>query len=192
MGALTVPDGHGAFHRPIACVFCVHDPTGTRRRPRDARARLSRANATLAIEPKSASGRTRNAAAQRLMGFGQTDVACDDFPLSPKCFSGNWMLCLRKLRNIAGRAGFHLTLVIPCTRANSILMQAPKMTIFETAANLELWPKILAALSLHSISGARARSQPGDYGRRRVPAFQSPGPRSKSSTATSSKFISII
>ena len=26
---------------------------------------------------------------------------------------------------------------------NSIIMRAPKMTIFETAANLELWPKIL-------------------------------------------------
>jgi ribosome-associated toxin RatA of RatAB toxin-antitoxin module len=28
-------------------------------------------------------------------------------------------------------------------KANSILMRAPRMTIFETAANLELWPKIL-------------------------------------------------
>ena len=28
-------------------------------------------------------------------------------------------------------------------KANSIIMQAPKMSIFETAANLELWPKIL-------------------------------------------------
>jgi len=28
-------------------------------------------------------------------------------------------------------------------KANSILMHAPKMSIFETAANLELWPKIL-------------------------------------------------
>ena len=28
-------------------------------------------------------------------------------------------------------------------KANSLLMHAPKMTIFETAANLELWPKIL-------------------------------------------------
>ncbi|HCP92196.1 MAG TPA: hypothetical protein DIT76_09170, partial [Spartobacteria bacterium] len=26
---------------------------------------------------------------------------------------------------------------------NSIIMHAPKMSIFETAANLELWPKIL-------------------------------------------------
>ena len=28
-------------------------------------------------------------------------------------------------------------------KANSLLMHAPKMAIFETAANLELWPKIL-------------------------------------------------
>jgi ribosome-associated toxin RatA of RatAB toxin-antitoxin module len=28
-------------------------------------------------------------------------------------------------------------------KTNSIIMHAPKMTIFETAANLELWPKIL-------------------------------------------------
>jgi len=28
-------------------------------------------------------------------------------------------------------------------KANSILIRAPKMTIFETAADLELWPKIL-------------------------------------------------
>jgi len=28
-------------------------------------------------------------------------------------------------------------------KANSIVMRAPKMAIFETAANLELWPKIL-------------------------------------------------
>ena len=28
-------------------------------------------------------------------------------------------------------------------KTNSIVMHAPKMSIFETAANLELWPKIL-------------------------------------------------
>ncbi|HYR21391.1 MAG TPA: SRPBCC family protein [Chthoniobacterales bacterium] len=28
-------------------------------------------------------------------------------------------------------------------KSNSIIMRAPKMSIFETAANLELWPKIL-------------------------------------------------
>src|SRR5213082_2508146 len=29
-------------------------------------------------------------------------------------------------------------------KTNSIIMQAPKMAIFETAANLKLWPKILS------------------------------------------------
>jgi ribosome-associated toxin RatA of RatAB toxin-antitoxin module len=28
-------------------------------------------------------------------------------------------------------------------KSNSILMRVPKMTVFETAANLELWPRIL-------------------------------------------------
>lgn len=32
---------------------------------------------------------------------------------------------------------------ITMRKTNSIVMQAPKMSIFETAANLELWPKIL-------------------------------------------------
>jgi ribosome-associated toxin RatA of RatAB toxin-antitoxin module len=31
----------------------------------------------------------------------------------------------------------------PMHTGNSIIIQAPKMTVFETAANLELWPKIL-------------------------------------------------
>jgi ribosome-associated toxin RatA of RatAB toxin-antitoxin module len=50
----------------------------------------------------------------------------------------------RKLCNIAGQAGFHLTLaIVSMHKVNSIVMQAPKMEIFDTAANLELWPKIL-------------------------------------------------
>src|SRR6266487_3675539 len=32
---------------------------------------------------------------------------------------------------------------IPMRKANSVVMHAPKMSIFETAANLELWPEIL-------------------------------------------------
>src|SRR5947209_3790859 len=49
-----------------------------------------------------------------------------------------------KLRNIAGPAGFHLTLaIIFMHKTNFIVMHAPKSEIFETAANLELWPKIL-------------------------------------------------
>src|SRR6059036_522152 len=32
---------------------------------------------------------------------------------------------------------------IPMRKANSVVMHAPRMSIFEIAANLELWPKIL-------------------------------------------------
>jgi len=32
---------------------------------------------------------------------------------------------------------------LPMYKTNSIIMCAPRMTIFETAANLELWPRIL-------------------------------------------------
>jgi ribosome-associated toxin RatA of RatAB toxin-antitoxin module len=55
------------------------------------------------------------------------------------------MLCLleaaQRLRPVA-------VSIFPSTggrmhRTNSILMRAPKMIIFDTAANLELWPKIL-------------------------------------------------
>src|SRR5437773_2040125 len=55
------------------------------------------------------------------------------------------MLCLleaaQRLRPVA-------VSIFPSTRGrmhrtNSILMRAPKMIIFDTAANLELWPKIL-------------------------------------------------
>jgi len=50
----------------------------------------------------------------------------------------------RKLRNVAGWAGLHLTVgIIFMHKASSIVMHAPKMMVFETAANLELWPKIL-------------------------------------------------
>ncbi len=67
-----------------------------------------------------------------------------NFSLSGKGFSHELSSVLRKLRNIAIQAGFHLTpVIISMHRVNSIVMQAPKMMIFETAANLELWPKIL-------------------------------------------------
>jgi aromatase len=44
-----------------------------------------------------------------------------------------------KPRNIVGLRGFNLLM----HKTNSILMHAPKMAIFDTAADLELWPKIL-------------------------------------------------
>jgi ribosome-associated toxin RatA of RatAB toxin-antitoxin module len=42
-------------------------------------------------------------------------------------------------RNIERLRGFNLLM----HKTNSILIHAPKMAIFETAADLELWPKIL-------------------------------------------------
>src|SRR5712672_3389265 len=85
-GCSQVPNGHGAFHRPIAGVFCVHDSTRTRRRPREAWARLSRATATLAIEPNP---RAVAREVRPLNGWWAwpRDVACHDFPLSPRWFS---------------------------------------------------------------------------------------------------------
>jgi ribosome-associated toxin RatA of RatAB toxin-antitoxin module len=69
-------------------------------------------------------------------------VEGNDFSFTKMLF-GELSVAPRKLRNIAGRAGFDLTLALPMHRVNSILMQAPKIMIFKTAANLELWPKIL-------------------------------------------------
>jgi ribosome-associated toxin RatA of RatAB toxin-antitoxin module len=54
------------------------------------------------------------------------------------------MLCCYKSRNICKRRGLNFVENRrPMHKTNSILMHAPKMAIFETAANLELWPKIL-------------------------------------------------
>ena len=49
-------------------------------------------------------------------------------------------------------------------KTNSILMQAPKIAIFEAAANLELLAKNLSTLPLHPFSRAGTRSQHGDHG----------------------------
>ena len=65
-----VPHRHGTFHWPIHRVLCLHEATRARRGQRHARV-LSGATVTLAIEPKSASGRMPNAAAQRLFQVGQ-------------------------------------------------------------------------------------------------------------------------
>jgi ribosome-associated toxin RatA of RatAB toxin-antitoxin module len=49
------------------------------------------------------------------------------------------------VRNIDSWAGFYFCggNSLPMHKTNSIIMCAPKTAIFETAANLELWPKIL-------------------------------------------------
>jgi hypothetical protein len=49
------------------------------------------------------------------------------------------MPCSVEARNIDRLRGFNLLM----HKTNSLLMRAPKMAIFETAADLELWPKIL-------------------------------------------------
>jgi ribosome-associated toxin RatA of RatAB toxin-antitoxin module len=58
-------------------------------------------------------------------------------------FRGRVLRC-HKSRNLGRRRALvFLDNGRPMHKTNSILMQAPKMAIFETAANLELWPKIL-------------------------------------------------
>src|SRR5712675_569986 len=65
------------------------------------------------------------------------------FLFQEKAFHTN-CLCSAKVAQHRYPGGFHLTpAIISMHRVNSIVMQAPKMMIFETAANLELWPKIL-------------------------------------------------
>jgi ribosome-associated toxin RatA of RatAB toxin-antitoxin module len=50
----------------------------------------------------------------------------------------------QKSRNVDRWVGFILRRrSLPMHKTNSIIMCAPKMTVFETAANLELWPRIL-------------------------------------------------
>src|SRR5262249_46796611 len=48
-----------------------------------------------------------------------------------------------KLRNTDELRGFNLVNANLMHKTNSIVMHAPKTAIFETAADLELWPKIL-------------------------------------------------
>jgi ribosome-associated toxin RatA of RatAB toxin-antitoxin module len=50
----------------------------------------------------------------------------------------------QKVRNIDSWVGFHFAVAITSMhKTNSIIICAPKMKVFEIAANLELWPRIL-------------------------------------------------
>ena len=40
-GGSGIPHRHGTFHWPIVWIFCLHEATGTRRRPREARGLLA-------------------------------------------------------------------------------------------------------------------------------------------------------
>jgi ribosome-associated toxin RatA of RatAB toxin-antitoxin module len=59
-------------------------------------------------------------------------------------FSANYSVFDRRRATSTIGAGSHLSEPpIDMRKVNSIIMHAPKMSVFETAANLELWPKIL-------------------------------------------------
>src|SRR5438093_9549776 len=84
-GCSHIPYQHGTFHWPIACVFCLYDRPGTSRRPRDARASLSRAIATLTTKIRERSHPECDRSA--VGGSRPKDAARDDFPLSRESFS---------------------------------------------------------------------------------------------------------
>src|SRR5437588_3148233 len=66
------------------------------------------------------------------------------FSLSSNCFSRNCSMLRRSCAtSIAGRVFILRWQSFPMHKTNSVIMYAPKMAVFETAANLELWPKIL-------------------------------------------------
>src|SRR6266513_5510851 len=66
------------------------------------------------------------------------------FSLSPNYFSGKYRLSRRRCAtSITGWVFILRWRSLPMHKTNSIIMCAPRMTIFETAANLELWPEIL-------------------------------------------------
>jgi ribosome-associated toxin RatA of RatAB toxin-antitoxin module len=73
------------------------------------------------------------------------DCKTPDFFAFTKTLFGELSVVPRKLRNIAGQAGFpsYAGHRFSMHRTNSIAIRAPKRVIFETAANLELWPRIL-------------------------------------------------
>src|SRR4029079_7399031 len=115
-GRAAVPEKHGSFHRPIASVLRVYDPTGTRSRRCHARflrdtCRLTRPNRRSGFEslPRTRIGRFISASDNLLLN------AWRPFFSFTRILFGELFIVLRKLRNIAGRAGFHLTLATPCT-----------------------------------------------------------------------------
>ena len=83
--------------------------------------------------------RSVSASAANSLMFGGTI-----FSLSSGYFSGK--NALSRERCATSMAEWVLILrwrSLPMHKTNSIIMCAPRMTIFETAANLELWPRIL-------------------------------------------------
>ena len=140
-GCSHVSNGHGTFHRPIAAFFAYHDPTGASSRPRSPRSWLSSVTAKLTREQKSASGRTkcgRSTVSRRRIRMWKATI----FLFHKNAFRGT-IHCSAEVAQHRWPSGFPSDAGHSMHRVNSILMQAPKIMIFETAANLELWPKIL-------------------------------------------------
>src|SRR5436190_23624563 len=66
------------------------------------------------------------------------------FSLSSNYFSGKYALFRRRCATSIAEWVFILRWrSLPMYKTNSIIMCAPRMAVFETAANLELWPRIL-------------------------------------------------
>jgi len=83
-----------------------------------------------------------NISSARVRSF---NTSRDVFLLSLKWFSTNCLVFHRSLATsiVAVRVSVLLFTITRMRKINSIIIYAPKMSIFETAANLELWPKIL-------------------------------------------------
>ena len=84
--------------------------------------------------------------ANRQIHFRQRQLVlgclADDFLFHKNAFRGT-IHCSAEVAQHRWLSGFPSDAGHSMHRVNSILMHAPKMMIFETAANLELWPKIL-------------------------------------------------
>jgi ribosome-associated toxin RatA of RatAB toxin-antitoxin module len=66
------------------------------------------------------------------------------FPFRQTAFRGTVLCSAEVAQHRNSRAGFILRWrSFQMHKTNSVIMYAPKMAVFETAANLELWPKIL-------------------------------------------------
>ena len=145
MGALRFLTKHGSFHRPIASVFRVYDPTGTR--SRRCQARFLRDTRRLNTSESKVRVRTPAFALRIGRFISASDSLFSDawrtiFLFHKNAFRGT-VYCSAEVAQHRWPSGFPSDAGHSMHRVNSILMQAPKMMIFETAANLELWPKIL-------------------------------------------------
>src|SRR5258707_15121122 len=144
-GCIAVPDGHGSFRRSIASVFRVYDPTGTTSR----RCHTGCLSDTRRLNTSESKARVRTPAFGLRIGrfISASDSLFSDawrtiFLFHKNAFRGT-VCCSAEVAQHRWPSGFPSDAGHSMHRVNSILMQAPKTMIFETAANLELCPKIL-------------------------------------------------